>query len=109
MKPASVDLPTIWRGSDWAAVFFYWKDQNGNPFNLTGWTFRAQTKDFDLHGQIQPPATSGLTAVILTHEVTGTFSLGVETWNCWFIDPTGNVSPPLLGGKVEVKEKITTI
>ena len=105
MKPAPVDLPTIWRGSDWSAIFFSWKDQNGNPFDLTGFVFKAQTSNIDLNGTLVGAPNQGVTAVSLTHEVTATLKLGVEQWNCWFVDSVGNVTPPFLAGKIPVKEK----
>jgi hypothetical protein len=108
MRPAPVDLPIIWRGSDWLAVLFNWKDGDGNPFDLTGWKFLAQTRRFDLNGTVTS-ATDGSTTVSLTSEVTRALKLGTEQWDCWFIDPSGIITPPLLAGKVEVKEKITTL
>jgi len=105
MKPAPVDLPTIWRGADYEAVFFYWKDAAGNPFVFSdGWQFFAQSDKFDLNGVIFN-APQGITALGLNNLQTAVLKLGVANWNCWFVLPSGEITPPLLGGKVPVMEK----
>jgi hypothetical protein len=105
MTPAPVDLPTIWRGADYDAIFFYWKDQNGNPFVFsTGWQFFAQTDQFDLNGVIFN-AAAGITSLGLNNLQTAPFKLGVQNWNCWFVLPSGEITPPFLAGKVPVREK----
>lgn len=35
---------TIEQGADWR-LLFVWKDQAGNPHNLTGWTARMQVRE----------------------------------------------------------------
>jgi hypothetical protein len=104
MKPAPVDLPIIWRGCDWAAIVLRWKDGNGDPINLTGWIPYAFTNEFDLHASIND-VTQGVTQMTLNTQQTAILKLGVYHWNwIWSYPPTSANLPPLLAGKVEVKE-----
>jgi len=108
MKPFPVDLPIIWRGSGYDTIYFYWKDVSGANFNLTGWQFFAQTDQFDLNGVISAPA-NGITIIGLNNTQTAALNLGVFNWNCWFRDPNGRVTPPLLAGKVPIRDRNTIV
>ena len=103
MKPAQVDLPTIWRNCNWDQVLFYWLDQDGDAFDLTGWQFNAETPQFSLMPTIVN-ASGGVTSVAMAPSGTTLLRLGVHRWNCWFTPPDLRATPPLLAGKVEVKD-----
>lgn len=110
MIPGPLNLPVIWRGADYPAVTLVWKDANGNPFNLAGWTPHAKTNDFDLNAEVTD-ATNGVTKISLTHTLTSPLKLGVRSWD-WTWE-NENVSPsytwpPFLSGKIEVKQALST-
>lgn len=110
MNPAPFDLPTIWRGCDWAAVTLKWKDANGDPFNLLGWFPIAWTSGFSLNAVITD-SPQGITQIKLSASETAILKLGVYQWNWIWEHPAAPsmVIPPLLAGKVEVKNPITPI
>jgi hypothetical protein len=111
MKPAKLDLPTIWRGCDWGPVTLKWKDADGLPIDLTGWQCRAQSLNIFLGAAITD-ITGGVTTMTLSKEETALFNLGVESWD-WIwehFDSGGLVDyryPPFLSGKVAIKESQT--
>jgi hypothetical protein len=111
MKPGKLDLPTIWRGCEWSLIFFYWKDLNGDPFDLTGWTPTAHTRHFDLRALIwddpEHHAAAGITYMLLPATLTANLRLGVEPWDFIFVTPDGRALPPILSGNVEVKQPTT--
>lgn len=108
MRPAKVDLPTIWRGCDWGPVTFKWKDQDGQPINLSGWTPRATSLNINLNAVITD-AVNGVTTISLTKLQTAGIKLGVESWD-WIWENLTNPYryPPFLAGKVPIREPNTT-
>src|SRR5215472_7008835 len=103
MKPGRADLPTIWRGCNYAAIIFQWKDQNNNPCDLTGWTPTAFTRNGVNLNAIVTQAVNGFSQISLTQVQTATVRLGADDWN-WFWEHGGVIYPPILYGKVEAKE-----
>ena len=111
MKPAKLDLPTIWRGCDWPVVTLNWKDANGDPFDLTNWIPIAWTNGFTLNAAVIVPASSGVTQMSMDHVTTSTLKLGVYQWN-WIWQHTAaplSINVPTLYGSVEVKNPITPL
>lgn len=108
MRPARVDLPTIWRGCDWGVVTIIWKDKNGNPFNLTGWRVRAETNQMDLNAAVTDPV-NGTTQLSLTKDQTANLRLGQFSWDLVFGygSPVTVIVGPLLAGSVTVKQPIS--
>lgn len=111
MKPGKLDLPTIWRGCDWPPVILNWKDNNGDPFDLTGWQARAFTRSkYNLNATILNAAL-GRTKMWLPKGETSGFTLGVQQWDwIWenIDDPRGPYRyPPFLSGSVTIKDPIT--
>jgi hypothetical protein len=104
MKPAPVDLPTIWRGCDWDDIILRWKDANGDPMDLRDWYPLAMTTQFSLNAR--KTATLGETRMSLTKEETTVLKLGVYQWNWIFSNTNGSIPPPFLSGHVEVKNPI---
>ena len=110
MKPAKLDLPTIWRGCDYGPIILNWKDANGLVFNLAGWVPIAWTSGFTLAALVTQ-ADQGITQIALTNEITSTLKLGVYQWN-WVWENIGTTSfiyAPTLAGTVEVKNPITPL
>jgi hypothetical protein len=111
MKPAKLDLPTIWRGCDWGPVTLKWKDKDGIGVNLAGWQCRAQSLNIFLGAAITESA-HGVTTLSLSRGETALFKLGVESWD-WIwehVDHHGIVDyrfPPFLAGKVQIKDPVT--
>lgn len=106
MKPGRVDLPPIWRGSDYLPIVFRWKDGNGNPFNLTGWLPFAQSTNINFNPVITDPV-NGVTQFSLSSAQTGATRLGIESWDWIWLQAnvTPNITyPPILSGKVEIKD-----
>jgi hypothetical protein len=103
--PSQLDLPIIWRGCTWPVITLTWKDQNGNPFNLTGWTARAQSQNINLNPLITN-AAQGITTLSLTATQTASLKLGVEEWD-WVWSQNGTVYPPVLSGMVPIREPIS--
>jgi hypothetical protein len=108
MKPAPVDLPTIWRGCTWEAVILKWKDRNGHPIPLGDWTPVATTAQFSLNARKTPDQTNhpGETTMSLTKEQTTALKLGVHQWNWLWVNGDGTIPPPFLAGIVEVKNPV---
>ena len=52
MKPFILELPDIYRGYIYPAIFFYWKDKSSNPFNLNGWVPLCLAKDFSFNAAV---------------------------------------------------------
>lgn len=105
MKPGKLDLPVVWRGCDYAPVIFRWKDLNGEPFNLTGWTPRARSISINFNPIITNPL-GGETKISLTKEQTANLRLGVEPWD-WVWENGCSRIPPTLAGNVEIKDPTT--
>lgn len=105
MKPAKLDLPTVWRGCTYPVITFTWKDRNGDPIDLTGWTPHATSRNIDFH-PVVTNAPQGITQVSLEKTETDVLKLGVERWD-WIFSSNGIVTPPLLAGQVEIKEPTT--
>lgn len=103
MTPGRLDLPVIWRRCDWPAITLTWKDQDGDPIDLTGWSPTAKTRNFNLNPRITD-AVNGVTTLSLTPSVTSTLRLGIEQWDWIWIDPDGTPLPPFLAGGVEIKQ-----
>jgi hypothetical protein len=107
MKPGRLDLPTIWRGCTYDTVTLVWKDSSGNPFDLTGWSAKAQSRNIDFAPAVTDPI-NGVTTISLPATYTLNLRLGVERWDwLWFHNST--VTPPILSGNVEVKDPQTVI
>lgn len=110
MKPAKLDLPTIWRGCDWGPVTLKWKNANGDPINLTGWQCRAQSLNIFL-GAVITDRAGGVTQLSLGKGETALFKLGVESWDwIWEHLHLGQIDyrfPPFLAGKVQIKDPVT--
>lgn len=107
MKPAKLDLPTIWRNCDWLPVTFKWKDSLGNPIDLTPYAAAALTRDFTIPLD-SSQAAEGIMVLSMTNIQTAALKLGVYQWNWVFrtqADPT-LIIPPILYGIVEVKNPI---
>jgi len=106
MTPGRLDLPTVWRGCDYADIIMQWKDQNGIPFNLDGWVPSAFTRSgVNLNARVTD-ASSGFTRMSMTQEQTAAMRLGVDAWD-WIWTGGGVTQPPVLAGKIEVKEPYT--
>jgi hypothetical protein len=105
MKPAKVDLPTIWRGCDYAAIIFRWLDNNGQPYNLSGWIAHATTKQINFAPVITDPV-HGIAQISLTRAETANLKLGTENWD-WIFTFGAAATPPLLAGSVQIKEPVT--
>jgi hypothetical protein len=107
MKPATLDLPTIWRGCDWGPVTLKWKDANGQPINLAGWQCRAQSLNIFL-GAVITDRAHGVTTLSLSKGETALFKLGTEKWD-WIWERTNGSYrfPPFLSGKVQIKDPVT--
>jgi hypothetical protein len=106
MLPAKINLPVIWRGCDWAATTFRWKNADGLPINVSAWTPFVETEDFSLN-PVKTDPTGGTVSLSLTKEQTATLKLGVYSWD-WIWQSNGSRLPPLIGGRVEVKQPTTT-
>lgn len=107
MKPAQLNLPTIWRGCDWPAVVLNWKDLNGNPVDLTGWTPSAKSLRINLNAEVTD-AVNGVTQLVLSKTQTAALTLGKEEWDwIWTRDSDGYKFPPFLTGTVPIKEPTT--
>src|SRR5215831_16581343 len=108
MKPAKLDLPTIWRGCDWGPVTMKWKDADGNPINLSGWQPKAQSINIDLKPVITDVG-QGITVMQLSRIDTAYLRLGVEGWD-WIWERTSQQYrfPPFLSGKVAIREPLTS-
>lgn len=112
MIPKQVDLPTIWRGCDWPAITLRWKDANGNPLDLSGWTPFCQTvTGLTLNPQVVGSPLDGVTTLSLTKTDTSGFKLGEVAWDWiwWSNQPTGIKYPPFLTGKLPVKDPYTEV
>jgi hypothetical protein len=107
MKPATVNLPTIWRGCDWGPLVLKWKDASGNPIDLTDWIPRAESLNIDFQPVVTDPA-GGVVQMGLSRVDTGVFRLGVEHWD-WIWEHVSDPYrfPPFLAGIVEIKEPQT--
>lgn len=104
MKPSQpIELPDIYRGSDYPPIYFEWKDLDGQPFNLTGWVPFAFTIKFNLNALVANPLT-GLTGISMRVIHTTPLRLGVYQWD-WVWTGLGLTYPPVLTGTVTVKDK----
>lgn len=107
IKPGKLDLPTIWRGCDWGPVIFKWKDQNGNPLDVSQWQAVVQSLNINLNPSITD-GPGGVTQIALNRAQTSVIKQGVEAWDWIWQRPEGTYRyPPFLSGKVEIKEPIS--
>ncbi len=103
--PAKIDLPVIWRGCTWLPTVFHWKDADGQTINTGMWTPFVETRDFSLN---PVKISTGVVSLSLTKEATASLKLGLYSWDWIWQSNDGSRLPPLIGGKVEVKEPTTT-
>jgi len=106
MNPSQLNLPTIWRGCLYDSIVLQWKDQNGNPFDLTGWTPSAMTRNGVNLNAVVTQAVNGFTRLSMTQVQTAPLKLGVDNWD-WIWTYGGVTQQPSLSGSVEVKEPYT--
>lgn len=107
MKPGRFDLPPIWRGLDYPVITLKWKDQDGNPFDLSDYQVFSKTQDFDLDAQVTD-ASNGVTTISLAHLNTSSLRLGKRYWDWVFKKISTNYFwPPFLMGTVEVKQTLS--
>jgi hypothetical protein len=105
MKPATLDLPTVWRGCSYTPVLIQFFDQDGNPIDVTGWTARARARSFNLNALVLNYA-QGIAKVSLTKEQTENLRLGVEDWDfIWVKD--GVAVQPFFRGKIPISQPRT--
>ena len=112
MKPAKLDLPTIWRGCDWGPVTMNWKDVNGDPINLSGWQPVAMSQNINLHASIPPPngVAQGIVVLQLDRTQTLNLRLGSERWDFIWQRIAGQYRfPPFLGGTVLIKDPVSGV
>lgn len=109
MKPGKLDLPTIWRGCTWSPVLLKWKNENGTPFNLNGWTPYASTRGGFSLNAVVTNAADGETRISMPRVLTEQMPLGVQQWDWvwWQNAPTGTKYPPILSGTVLVDQPTT--
>jgi hypothetical protein len=109
MKPAKLDLPTIWRGCDWGPVTLKWKNVNGTPINLDAWRPIAYSLNINLNAQ-KSTTEVGTTTIRLLKSQTLHLKLGVENWDwIWQTENGSYRFPPFLAGKVAVKDPVTSV
>ena len=112
--PVQHDI-TIKQGADWATSI-YVKDDNDQPFNLTGYTAKMQIRmkaGASLIKEISSPSSgitiTGATGVIglsLTHTETALFSFAEAEYDLLIISP-GTTDTYPIGGKVKIIRRIT--
>jgi len=105
MIPVKVDLPTIWRGCDWPAVTFVWKDHDGNPFDLSHYTPIVGTGGkFSLHPRVTEP-TQSVTTLELNSQETSELDIGDYQWDWLWQYTTGYIFPVIfMSGSVPVRQ-----
>ena len=108
MKPGSLDLPVIWRGCEYAPITFQSRDQTGNPFELTGWSPLAMTRNGTNLNAVITDVENGVTQITMSPAQTGNLKLGTVNWDwVWFFNDVPQ--PPILTGSIPVKEPLTNI
>lgn len=108
MIPGHLDLPTIWRGCDWPPITMRWKDQNGNPMNLAGYTPLATANNSYNLNPVVTDEANGVTQISMTKEQTKSVKLGEMSWDwIWIRNSPPLRYPPHLSGKIPVKEPNT--
>jgi hypothetical protein len=106
MKPGTLDLPVIWRGCIYQDILLDWKDQDGQPINLSGFIPFATLRDGTSLNAAIVDAANGKTKLGLSTGQTTKLKLGVQDWD-WIWATTATpavVFPPFLSGKVPVKQ-----
>lgn len=108
MKPGPLNLPIIWRGCEWQAIPMKWKNQDGTPFNLAGWTPLAMTRSGISLNPVVTDEEGGITSISLTRTQTESMKLGVEQWDwVWWDTVNDIVYPPTLSGTILVDQPTT--
>lgn len=106
MKPAIIQLPDVYRGCIYPAIYLFWKDKQGDPFNLNGWVPLCYAKDFSFNAHVTNPE-SGETRMVINQHLTKELRLGRQAWD--FIWVTGPfVYPPILSGVVTVRDPLSS-
>jgi hypothetical protein len=106
MKPAIIQLPDIYRGCIYPVIFFRWKDQNGDPFNLNGWVPLAFTRHTNLNPIVVDDPALGVTRIGMNRAQTSELRLGKEAWD-WIWVTGGTVYPPILSGTVAIRDPLS--
>lgn len=108
MIPGHLDLPTIWRGCDWPVITLKWKDQNGNPIDLTGYTPLATANNSYNLNPVVIDRVNGVTQLSMPASQTAFVKLGDMSWDwIWLRDSPAFRWPPVLSGKIPVREPNT--
>src|SRR5262249_55512050 len=108
MQPGKLDLPTIWRGCNYLPVVLTWKDLGGVPFDLTGWTPFAQSRNIVFDVAVTD-AANGVTQLSLAFAKVVNLRLGEGRWDWIWSSPDGILFPPTLSGIVAIKQPTTVI
>lgn len=95
---------TLHQGADWS-LRLTWKDDEGDPYNLTGWTAKLRFRDRQSYAVLDELTTEDghivlggalgtLTATLDVLEIAA-YTWTWATLNLTLIDPSGNPSPLL--------------
>lgn len=109
MTPFILDLPPIYRGCTYPAIFLKWKDSGGQPMTLSGWTPYCTTSHFNLNAVVTNPR-DGTTRISLTRFQSAELKLGIAYWDwVWVNHFDTKITGPYLSGKIEVKQALSHI
>ncbi len=111
--PANLDI-TVYRGTDFSAIITF-NDSNGDPINITGYTFAAQIRrapNFStIIADLEPTiynASSGEIKISLTHtETLNLSSSDVYVWDLLVKDPSDIRTGPYISGHFMIKEPVS--
>lgn len=108
-RPGQLDeLPIIYRGCDWDAIFINWKDENGDPIDIRGYTPFAQLVTGESLNPIKTDPINGVTAILMYKAQTTLLRLGYVDWDwVWQRNSDGFRYPPHLWGRILVAEPKT--
>jgi|SRR4030095_9757808 hypothetical protein len=109
MMPFVLDLPPIYRGCTWPPIFLNWKNANGDPMTLSGWTPYCTTRHFSLNATVVNPQ-QGITRIAMSRLQTAPLKLGMEAWDwVWVNHFDTTISVPYLAGRIEIKEPLASV
>lgn len=108
MTPVTHNL-TIRRGITFGPLTFEFKDDAGDPVDLTGWQIFADVRKkptdevaFSLEPEITD-AEAGIAVIEFTDEETDELTAGSYGWDLVLQNPDGERLGPYLAGRVSVK------
>ena len=109
MTPATLNLSMV-AGATFGPVTMTFKDGDGNPINLTGWSVWAEARIHATVINLAPTITDaagGVVTISMTDEQTSLFEANQLNWDIMLENPSGERHGPYIKGTLTITRAVT--